>query len=257
MAANSRTLKILITGASSGIGAAAAARLAEKGHEVALVARRKEELEKVARKVESKGGKAHVIPADLADASSAEKIVAEAVQKMGGLDVLVNNAGFAHGRPVGKQKPERINQMVDVNIRAPFLLAHYAIPHLEKSKKGRIINVASFVGHVPLPGLAVYSASKFALVGFTEALSAELAGKKIGVTAICPGLVDTPMAKDFPVAGPALRPEAVAKAIEEAIRNPTTHVFVPRTLEMAAAARRLAPRTFARGLRTYGRLRAR
>ncbi len=251
------SLKILITGASSGIGEAAALRFAAKGHVVALTARRKDELEKVARKIREQGGTAHVIAADLAKTAAAEEVVEAAVAAMGGLDVLVNNAGFAHGRPIGKQKPDRIIQMVNVNVRAPFLLAHYAVPYLEKSRKGRIVNVASVAGHMPLPGLAVYSATKFALVGFSEALAAELATKRIGVTAVCPGLVDTPMADNFPRGTRKMSPEVVAAAIERAIYSPRPHIFVPSQMAYAAAARRYAPRTFHQGMRVYGQLKAR
>ncbi len=250
-------LRVLITGASTGIGYATALRLGSKGHHVALVARRKELLEDLARKIEEAGGKAFPIAADLADASAPPKVIEEAVQKLGGLDVLINNAGFAHNRPIAKQKTERVLQMLDVNLRAPMLLCKEAIPHLRKSRKARIINVASVVGHAPFPGMAVYSATKHALVAFSDALRAELA-PKIKVSTVSPGLVDTPMAEVFAARGQkGIAPEAVAKAIEKLIAHPRANIFIPRYVEGIALARRFAPRSFRRGIEVYGRLRGR
>ena len=249
-----KKLKILVTGASTGIGEATALRLARRGHELVLCARSKHLLEDVARACETRGGKAHVLAADLSEKVAPERVVSEAASLMGGIDVLINNAGRAHGVPVERQDPAKMDQIIDLNIRALFVLTHFAIPHLKKSKRPRIINVASVVGHLPMPGLAVYSASKFAVVGFSEALAAELGPSRIGVSVICPGLVDTPMAENFP-GGVRMSPERVAAAIEGAIARPTRHVFVPRMMESASLARRFAPVAVTRGMKVYGRMR--
>lgn len=251
------SLRVLITGASTGIGAATARRLGKRGAHVALVARRKELLDEVAAAVESAGGKAHVIAADLTNPDACEKVVAEAVQALGGLDVLVNNAGMAHSKPVEKQPPKRMNTMIDLNIRAPFILCHFAIPHLKESGRGCIINIASVVGHVAFPGMAVYSATKHALVGFSEALSAELAPHKIAVCVVSPGLVDTPMAENFPSPSKGISADTVARTIESLIDRPRLHTFVPAAMEGLSIAKRLAPRAITQGIKMYGRMRGR
>jgi short-subunit dehydrogenase len=177
---------VLITGASLGIGRAAARAFHEAGANLVMVARRREPLEEAAKGLE----RAWVVPADVADLVSMRGVVDAAAARFGGLDGLVNNAGVHFRGPFVRRTPEEIAAMVDVNLRAPMALSSLALPHLLR-RRGFIVNVSSLAGKVPLDGAASYSATKFGLRIFTIALAQELRGSGVTVSAVCPGPVDT------------------------------------------------------------------
>jgi NADP-dependent 3-hydroxy acid dehydrogenase YdfG len=183
----------LVTGASSGIGAAAVRRLVRCGHRVAAVARRTDRLESLAAE---SGGAVLAITADVTDDNQARAAVTRTVDEFGGLDVLVNNAGIMLLGPFETNPPNDWRTMLELNVIALMTLSHEAIPHLRTAAAGPrgvadIINVGSLAGRSARPHFAAYNASKWAVTGFTEALRQELAPDGIRVSVVQPGAVDT------------------------------------------------------------------
>jgi NADP-dependent 3-hydroxy acid dehydrogenase YdfG len=193
----------LVTGASSGIGAATAALFASAGARVALAARRTDRLSELVERVRHAGGEAIAVQADVADRTSAEHMVAITVERFGRLDVLVNNAGVMMLAPFADGNPDEWRQMMDVNVLGLLYATRAAVPHLRRSGRGDIVNVSSVAGRIAFAGGAVYTATKFAVVGFSETLRKELLRDKIRVTSIEPGAVETELVEH--VTDPAAR----------------------------------------------------
>jgi 3-oxoacyl-[acyl-carrier protein] reductase len=184
----------LVTGAGRGIGRAIALALAAHGIKVAIAARSTVELERVRRGIEEGGGQATAFSADLADVEAPRSLVRAVVGALGGLDILINNAGFAESRPISGTTAEQWDRLMAVNARAPFLLCQEAIPHLKKSGRGRIVNISSVVGYKGYVNQGAYTASKHALAGFTKVLAQEVLADGIRVHLVSPGGVDTGLA---------------------------------------------------------------
>jgi short-subunit dehydrogenase len=181
----------LVTGASSGIGEALAAALAARGTHVVLVARRRDRLEELASRIEATGGRATVLPADLAAPGAAERIHDE-VERLGlNVDLLVNNAGFGHYGAFEAQEPERLTDMLQVNVVALTELTRRFVPTLVEGR-GAILNLASTAGLQPTPYMSAYGATKAYILLLSEALWAEYRGRGLHVVAVCPGPVETP-----------------------------------------------------------------
>jgi short-subunit dehydrogenase len=181
----------VVTGASAGIGSAVARQLAAEGASLALVARTPDTLEWVAGEIRGAGGSARAFPADVRDHGACATLLADVERALGGIDVLVNNAGANHRGPVEDQDPAALAQIIDVNLTAPIVLTRLALPHLRRRGGGAIVNVASIAGQIPVAHEATYSASKSGLRAFTFALREELEGSGITVSAVSPGPVDT------------------------------------------------------------------
>lgn len=177
----------LITGASSGIGADLARQFHAAGHAVILVARRRDRLENLAREL---GAGARVLVADLADPAAPARIFAET----GPVDILVNNAGFGDFGAFSSQDASRQQSMIAVNIAALTALTQLYLPAMVERRAGHILNVASIVGFMPCPGIAVYAATKAYVLSFSDALAAELARSGVSITCLCPGSTDTEFA---------------------------------------------------------------
>lgn len=184
---------ILITGASSGIGAACAKRLAEEGHQVVLMARRKDRLTKLKEEIESAGGKAHIHSCDVTNADAVKSEVGQMVKQLGSIDVVVNNAGLMPLSFLKNGKEDEANRMVDVNIKGVLNIVYAALPHMMKQDQGHFINVSSVAGKLVMPAGAVYSGTKFFVRAFSEGLRQEMAmnKKNVRVTDIQPGAVTT------------------------------------------------------------------
>lgn len=205
--------RVLVTGASSGIGRATAERFLEAGAHVVLVGRRRASLQEVVA-AHAQTGQAHLIVADLADEAQAEACVAQAVEQMGGLDVLVNAAGILKSGSLETTSLALWDEMMNINLRAIFHLMKLAVPHLERSR-GNIVNVSSVTGLRAFPGVLAYCVSKAALDQLTRCAALELAPKGIRVNAVNPGVVVTNLHR----AG-GMSEEAYAAFLE---RSRTTH----------------------------------
>ncbi len=180
----------LVTGASSGIGRATALKFSGAGARIALVGRNGEALEKVADEIAKSGGEAFAIVADVTLESDAERVMTGTVERFGGLDVLVNAAGGLSSGTVEDTTFAVWDAMMNVNLRAVFHLMQLAIPHLEK-ESGNIVNVSSVTGLRAFPGVLAYCVSKAGVDQLTRCAALELAGKKIRVNAVNPGVVRT------------------------------------------------------------------
>jgi NADP-dependent 3-hydroxy acid dehydrogenase YdfG len=187
----------LVTGASSGIGAATARRLAEDGASVTLVARRRDRLESLGAEIEKTGGTALVVEADITDRTQAEAAVQQAVERFGRLDILVNNAGLMLLGPVVGADPEEWERMIAINVNGLLHTTHAALPHLLHAAEhgprrvADIVNISSIAGRVAWNGYGVYNLTKFGVNGFTESLRQEVTQRHLRVGVLEPGGVDT------------------------------------------------------------------
>ena len=187
----------LITGGSSGIGLAIARALGEEGYRLTISARRPDKLEAAAQQLRDDGFDVEAVPANMTDEEEIAKLVASHKERLGRLDVLVNNAGLGIGGAVADTETKKLDLQLNVNLRAVYLLAREAIPQLKEAGaehgKALMVNTASIAGKQGQGWLAAYSATKFGVVGLSQALQKELANDGVQVTALCPGFVATPM----------------------------------------------------------------
>ena len=187
----------LVTGSSSGIGAATAIRLAADGATVAMVARRRDRLEELVSKIRGDGGEALTVPVDVTDAGQAMEAVKRTVSELGRLDIVVNNAGVMLLGPALDTSTEEWDRMVAVNVNGLLHVTHASLPHLVRaaadSPRGvaDIVNVSSTAGRVARPGGSVYSLTKFGMGAFAESLRQELIPSRVRVSIVEPGTVDT------------------------------------------------------------------
>ncbi|WP_157254157.1 SDR family NAD(P)-dependent oxidoreductase [Nonomuraea typhae] len=183
----------LITGAARGIGAAIATRMAAEGAHVALCDLDAEGARATLARIERGGGKGIVQEADVSAAEAARAVVAQAAERLGGLDILVNNAATGARAKIRDYSLEDWDRVLAVNLRAPFVLSQAAVEHLERSGAGAIVNICS-VAVIGFFGQIAYDASKGGLLSLTRALAVELGRNGIRANAVCPGFVDTAMA---------------------------------------------------------------
>jgi NADP-dependent 3-hydroxy acid dehydrogenase YdfG len=198
MAKNLEGKVALVTGASSGIGAATALSLAGAGARVALAARRTGRLQELVEKVRHAGGEATAIQADVAQQASAEQMIGATLERFGKLEILVNNAGIMPLAEFAGSNPEDWRRMIDVNLLGLLYATRAALPHLKRAGGGHIVNVSSVAGRIGFPSGAVYSATKFGVVGFSEALRHEVLAQKTRITVIEPGAVATELVDHVP-----------------------------------------------------------
>ena len=243
--------RVVITGASSGIGAASAARLARAGAEVVLVARREDELVERVAEIVAAGGTASYEVADLADETAIDDLV-ERLNASGGVDILVNNAGHSIRRPMVKSRMHDYERQITLNYLAPVRLTLGLLPPMLERGEGHVINVSTWA--VMLPGAPLfggYVASKSALTSFGDTLHAELAIKGITCTTVFPPLVRTPMIAPTAAfdGAPSLSAEEVAEwVLRAAVHRPreiaprVSHIFRAVDAAIPAAARRAVTR---------------
>ena len=187
----------IVTGASSGIGFAVARMLGERGHAVTLVARRPEKLEEAYEQMRDEGLEVQRVPADVGDEADVVRAVAAHRDAYGRLDVLMNNAGVGIGAPIGELSTKQMDVQLATNLRAIPLFYRESLEMLTAAgaehRNALVVNTASIAGKQGQAWLSIYSATKFGVVGFTQAMNRELNGLGIKSTALCPGYVDTPM----------------------------------------------------------------
>jgi NADP-dependent 3-hydroxy acid dehydrogenase YdfG len=181
----------LVTGASSGIGEATALALASEGARVALAARRRDRLEELASRIRASGGETLVLEVDYSDEKAAAESVKRVEAEWGRLDILINNAGVMYLEPISEEALDRWRKMVEVNVLGLIGATAAALPGMRARKEGHIVNIASTAGRIASPNGAGYNATKFGVVGFTEALRKEVYKDNIRATAIEPGVVET------------------------------------------------------------------
>lgn len=222
--------RILITGASSGIGAAAARLLHAQGHTLTLTARNETKLATLAQEL---GDRVHTYTCDVRDYDRVRHVVTQARLAMGGLDVLVNNAGLGYFDPLAEGKIEQWHDTIDTNVKGVLNVLHAALPYLI-DHKGHVVNLGSVASHQVFPNSGVYCASKWAVLAISESLRTELADK-VKVTTISPGAVNTPfidtttntdLLKDYKsYFAKGLPVERIAEAIRTAIETPDDSVI--------------------------------
>jgi NAD(P)-dependent dehydrogenase (short-subunit alcohol dehydrogenase family) len=232
---------VIVTGASSGIGLATALRLGRAGNTIVLTARRATELADVVRDIESNGGVAVAVPADVRDPATADLLVARTLEAGGRIDALVNNAGVGGTASIMADDAE-VDAMLDVNLRAPIRLMRAVVPVMRAQGSGAIVNIGSVAGEIGVGG--VYSATKFGLRGLTDSARRELAGTGIGVTLIEPGHIATPLNPRKNLPGP----EIVAAAVEKALRRPRRRIVVPLKYRAAMLVAHTLPAVIDRAL---------
>ncbi len=185
---------VIVTGASSGIGHGVALAFGEQGAQVVLLARRRAQLEELAHKINQAGGKALALDCDVTDRARVFWAIEQAKEAFGGVDILINSAGLLVPDPVEQMRPEDLEKMMAVNVFGALNTMQAVLPVMRKAKTGSIVNISSLAGRRGVSPVGGYSATKFALVGMTEALRIELFNTGIKVSLVMPGVIDTPMA---------------------------------------------------------------
>lgn len=248
-----RDAVVVVTGASSGIGRATALEFARNGSDVVVAARRRHRLEEVANDVRALGRRALVVECDVAEWPRVEGLAEATRGRFGRADVLVNNAGIPGGGAFATMPVEQAERITRVNYLGVLYGTRAFLPMMLEQGRGHVVNVASLAGRFALPGSAVYSASKHAVVALSEALHFELRTKGVSVTAVNPGLVAT---EGFPHddargrrAGRVMRPEEIASLIVHVVRRGIApEMSKPRWLSALQAVRVLAPGLYRLGL---------
>ncbi|MCC7398398.1 MAG: SDR family oxidoreductase [Planctomycetes bacterium] len=185
--------RCLVTGGGSGIGRGIAACLVARGAAVAVLGRRRQPLQRTVAALSGGRAKVVAVVGDIGDEAGVRRAVARAAKALGGLDVLVNNAGVGGPNGCAVAGPERWHEIVRTNLDGTFFATRAALPHLGDG--GRIVNISSVLGRFGVPGYTAYCASKHGVIGLTKALALELAPRRITVNAVCPGWTDTDMAQ--------------------------------------------------------------
>ncbi len=242
---------VIITGASSGIGEATARLLSKKGYRVVLAARRLERLKSLAQEIQTSGGEALSVETDVSNVDDLKNLVQCTLDTFGVIDVLFNNAGI--GRIDWFERldlVEDIESQIQINLIARIQLTRAVLPHMLERGSGHIINMSSVAGLLPMPTYSVYSASKYGVRGFTEALRREVKSKGIHVSGIYPGGVSTEFRqksgrdRQSKIRTPdflRLSPEDVALAVWSLILRPRRALVIPGSMKLASAINALFP----------------
>ncbi|MFG1185584.1 SDR family NAD(P)-dependent oxidoreductase [Xanthobacter aminoxidans] len=209
--------RILLTGGSSGIGRAIATALAAEGARLVLTSRRPDALAEAVGALKASGAEVHGIPGDVTDPADRTTMLDGAVAALGGLDILINNAGGVRAGRLEETSEADIRAMIEVDLIAPILVTRAALPALRASGEGLIVDITSAIALIGMPFYATYAAAKAGLARFDEALRRELAGEGVRVLTVYPGATDTPMMRSSragPEVGFSREPaEAVAEAV--------------------------------------------
>jgi short-subunit dehydrogenase len=252
--------RILVTGASSGIGRCLALELTRRGAHLALLARDARRITAVAHEARDHGGSAIPVPFDLARRDGYAALARETITALGGLDGLVNNAGVSSFSAFAEEDPEGVERLIDINVKAPLMLARAVLPHFLQRNAGHIVNIGSIFGSIAFPHFAAYSATKFALRGFSEALRRELCETGVRVSYIAPRTtatdINSPAARAFMTeTGAAVdAPQAVARLIADAIERDRAEVFVGGPENVFVRLNGVAPRFVDRALAKHNRI---
>lgn len=210
----------IITGASKGIGKSIALSLAASGSKVVLASRKQKELDELAKEIRAQGGTSLSVVTDVSDEAQVGRLVKKTIAEFGRIDVLVNNAGYAVISKIVDADVKDYDGMMNVNLRGPFLCSKAVLPTMIHQKKGAIINIASLAGKNAFVGGAIYSASKWGLLGFSRSLMLEVREYNIRVVTICPGSVNTTFSDHSKDGEKIIQPQDVADAVLFALTMP-------------------------------------
>jgi hypothetical protein len=254
--ASYRGVRALVTGASSGIGRALSLRLAREGARVGLVARREAALRELAGEIAAAGGEASAFPADLGDREQVLACAAAAESAFGGIDLLVNNAGYGHHRSFLEWDLDDMERLMRVNYGGALAMTKALLPQMVERRRGWIVFVASVAGKIASPDESAYVASKFALVGLASALSLEVEDAGVHVLTVCPGVIRTPFFDEEALARmPAVslrqmvEPEGLVDAILTGLAKGRREITHPRWIAPSYAIQALAPGLMRWGVR--------
>lgn len=235
----------LVTGASRGIGRAIALELAQQGvKRLLLVARNRQRLAELATQIEMLGVEAAILPLDLTQPIEANIAIAKAWRDHGPIDLLVNCAGVAHQAPFLQSRFANVQEEIAINLSGMYTITHLVARRMAAQREGTIVNVSSLMGKVAAPTMATYSATKFAIVGFTQALRSELAAHNIRVMALLPSLTDTDMVRElqwFRWVAP-MTAQQVAAALVTGLHKDSPEILVGWQSHLAVWCNRIAPR---------------
>lgn len=211
----------VVTGSTRGIGRTIAGALIDEGISVVISSRRQREVDRTVKELRQRGkGKVAGTACDVRDYRQVQRLMDLAVQELGGLDILVNNAGVGFQASVADLKPEAWDEIIGTNLTGVFYCCHEAIPKMVSRGGGYIINIGSLAGANAHPTMAAYNASKFGLVGFSEALFQEVRHEGIRVSHIMPGSVETEFSVGGSKAGWAILPEHIADMVIHLLKSP-------------------------------------
>jgi len=251
-----RGARVLVTGAAGGLGGYISRTLAAQGANLVVSDLPGSDIEARAEELGGMGVEARAIPADLTDSGERERLVRDAAEAIGALDMLVNNAGLEFGGAFTKTTREEIETIATVNLIAVMDLTWLVLPGMLERRRGHIVNLASLAGKIPSVFLATYAATKHGVVGFTHSLRVEYADEPVSFSAICPVFVadvgmyaraEAEMDADPPPGLRPVRPQRVADAVLEAVREDRAEVIVNRgPIRPLAALYWLAPKTTVR-----------
>ena len=258
---------VVITGGSRGLGLVMARELAHQGAQLTLVARNDEELDRAVDDIRSRQPFAEVLPVtgDVRNRHDAERAIAQAYERFGRIDVLINNAGIIQVGPVGHMTLADYQDAMETHFWGPLYTILAVIPHMRSQGEGRIVNISSIGGRISVPHLVPYSASKFALAGLSDGLCYELARQNIHVTTVCPGLMRTgsPLNATFKGRHPkefawfaisdslplaTINATRAAGQILEACRRGDAELVITVQAKLAILARTIAPELFAKAM---------
>jgi hypothetical protein len=250
---------VVVTGASAGIGRATALAFARKGSNVVLAARREHLLEELAEEIRANGRRALAVACDVSEWEQVVTLASGTMEDFGRCDVLVNNAGIPGGGPFAELSIEQIQRVVGVNYQGVLYCTKAFLPMMLEAGRGHIVNVASVAGRFAVPGAAVYTSTKHAVVAFSEALHYEVEPRGLLVTAVNPGLVATeafPHRDAIERGRLVMQPDAVARVIVQVVeRGIAPERSIPRWLAALQAFRVLTPPLYRFGLRQVARRR--
>lgn len=247
----------IVTGASSGIGRSIALDLASRGTNVVAVARRKALLDEVVERCRAGAPESRAVAADVTDRGAVEALVGDALSGLGKVDVLVNNAGIPMRKHATRLTVEDVERVMAVNFLGTVYATLAVLPSMLERREGRIVNIASIAGRIGSPRESAYSASKFAMVGFSEGLAADLAGTGVRMHVVNPGPIRTEIWEklDEPPSyhGKFYPPEQVSAAVLACLERGGFERWVPKRLGIVPVFRAVVPDQFIKGVARYDR----
>jgi NAD(P)-dependent dehydrogenase (short-subunit alcohol dehydrogenase family) len=251
--------RVLVTGASSGIGAGLAEAFADAGATVAIAARRRDRLSEVLERCRTKSPDSAMWVADLAEPAAVDRLAEDALREFGGIDILVNNAGIPKRRHVTKLDPQTVEAVMTINYLSPVRLTLALLPQMLERGSGRVVNVSSVAAPLSSPGEAAYSASKAALAVFSETMAVDLWDTGVKITVVYPGVVDTelftlPDNDPFTGGVEAISVDEAVRAILAGIAADTLSVYVPEYFAEFASGKAQNPEGFLAGAAEFVRM---